>query len=166
MIADISTQKEILENLKLDIAGTLDTAIQELGDRPDKARETVSDCLDRIIKTIGSFRESTERCAAVPEQTEKIDTQTLTSHNTCNVRTEKMKVRDILESYQFVPITKVVIWRECKLLARYPNIMASMGEALQDYGDENVVEFSVDVEGWYMYIRIGNIRTPSSSPVA
>ena len=77
-----------------------------------------------------------------------------------------MKVRDILESYQFVPITKVVIWRECKLLVRYPNIMASMGEALQDYGDENVVEFSVDVEGWYMYIRIGNIRTPSSSPIA
>lgn len=57
---NISTQKEILENLKLDIAGTLDNGIQELGDRPDKARETVSDCLDRIIKAIEAFRENTE----------------------------------------------------------------------------------------------------------
>lgn len=57
---NISTQKQILENLKLDIAGTLDNGIQELGDRPDKARETVSDCLDRIIKAIEAFRENAE----------------------------------------------------------------------------------------------------------
>ena len=64
---NISTQKEILENLKLDIAGTLDTGIQELGDRPDKARETVSDCLDRIIKAIEAFRESTQNTENAPE---------------------------------------------------------------------------------------------------
>lgn len=64
---NISAQKEILENLKLDIAGTLDTGIQELGDRPDKTRETVSDCLDRIIKAIEAFRESTENAEITSE---------------------------------------------------------------------------------------------------
>lgn len=64
---NISTQKEILENLKLDIAGTLDNGIQELGDRPDKARETVSDCLDRIIKAIESIEAFRENAGSTPE---------------------------------------------------------------------------------------------------
>lgn len=67
-----------------------------------------------------------------------------------------MKVRDILETYRFILVRKVVIWRECNLLARYTNIKESMEEALRDYGDEDVVEFRVDVEDWYMCIKIGN----------
>lgn len=67
-----------------------------------------------------------------------------------------MKVRDILETYRFTLVRKVVIWRECNLLARYTNIKESMEEALRDYGDEDVVEFRVDVEDWYMCIKIGN----------
>ena len=67
-----------------------------------------------------------------------------------------MKVRDILETYRFTLVRKVVIWRECNLLARYTNIKESMEEALRDYGDEEVAEFRVDVEDWYMCIKIGN----------
>lgn len=67
-----------------------------------------------------------------------------------------MKVRDILETYRFTLVRKVVIWRECNLLARYTNIKESMEEALRDYGDEEVTEFRVDVEDWYMCIKIGN----------
>ena len=67
-----------------------------------------------------------------------------------------MKVRDILKTYRFTLVRKVVIWRECNLLARYTNIKESMEEALRDYGNEEVTEFRVDVEDWYMCIKIGN----------
>lgn len=67
-----------------------------------------------------------------------------------------MKVCDILKTYRFIPVVKVVIWRGCKLLVKYQNIQKSMEEALRDYGDEDVVTFNVDTEGQYMYIKIRN----------
>lgn len=57
---DIDVQKELLSGLKLDLVDTIDTAIDEIGDRPDKVQEITDDCLERIMAEIKAFREKTE----------------------------------------------------------------------------------------------------------
>lgn len=57
---DIDIQRELLDGLKLDLIDTIETAIDEIGDRPDKVQEITDDCLERIIAGIKEFREKTE----------------------------------------------------------------------------------------------------------
>ena len=59
---DIDIQRELLDGLKLDLIDTIDTAIDEIGDRPDKVQEITDDCLERIIAEVKAFREKTEYC--------------------------------------------------------------------------------------------------------
>lgn len=57
---DIDIQRALLSGLELDLIDTIETAIDEIGDRPDKVQEITDDCLERIIAEINAFREKTE----------------------------------------------------------------------------------------------------------